>query len=330
MTEARTAGVRVALDAEGERLRLALESQPDVVKVNASEASEILGVPTARRDEAMAAAQKLRELAGGDGHVGIVTRGADGVVVCAPDGALYEGVLYVRGRYPVGSGDAFLAGLVVALDGGDRLGRGVAAGAGGGDRERRAAGRRPARSFARRSARRAGDGPTRLMPDEIRRVGADEGRELRDLRLRALLDAPDAFTVTYDEGSSLPDAYWTDWATELAEGGPSFGLVAEREGRWIGMAVGAPHRDHTGDALLYGMWVDPLARGAGVARGLVEGVVAWARSSGFPVLWLRVALSNDAAVRLYTQCGFTDAGLRLPLREGSDIDTMSMTIDLSA
>jgi fructose-1-phosphate kinase PfkB-like protein len=66
----------------------------------------------------MAAAQKLRELAGGDGHVGIVTRGAEGVVVAAPDGALYEGVLYVRGRYPVGSGDAFLAGLVVALDGG--------------------------------------------------------------------------------------------------------------------------------------------------------------------------------------------------------------------
>ena len=40
------------------------------------------------------------------------TRGADGVVVAAPDGALYEGVLYVRGRYPVGSGDAFLARLV--------------------------------------------------------------------------------------------------------------------------------------------------------------------------------------------------------------------------
>ena len=111
VAEARAAGVRVALDAEGERLRLALEAQPDVVKVNASEASELLGVPTARRDEAMAAAQKLRELAGGDGHVGIVTRGAEGVVVAAPDGALYEGVLYVRGRYPVGSGDAFLAGL---------------------------------------------------------------------------------------------------------------------------------------------------------------------------------------------------------------------------
>jgi len=116
VSEARGAGVRVALDAEGERLRLALEAGPDVVKVNASEASELLGVPTARRGEALAAAQKLRELAGGEGHAGIVTRGADGVVLAAPDGALYEGVLYVRGRFPVGSGDAFLAGLVVGLE----------------------------------------------------------------------------------------------------------------------------------------------------------------------------------------------------------------------
>lgn len=114
--EARAAAVCVALDAEGERLRLALQARPDVVKVNASEAAALLGVPTSRRDEALAAAQKLRELAGGDGHAGIVTRGADGVVLAAPDGALYEGALYVRGRYPVGSGDAFLAGLVVGLE----------------------------------------------------------------------------------------------------------------------------------------------------------------------------------------------------------------------
>jgi fructose-1-phosphate kinase PfkB-like protein len=119
VSEARAAGVRTALDAEGERLRFALEAKPDVVKVNAAEASGLLGVPTARRDEALTAAHKLRELAGGEGHAGIVTRGADGVVLAAPDGDVYEGLLYVRHRYPVGSGDAFLAGLVVALDRGD-------------------------------------------------------------------------------------------------------------------------------------------------------------------------------------------------------------------
>jgi sugar/nucleoside kinase (ribokinase family) len=58
----------------------------------------------------------IRELAGGTAHAGVVTRRADGVVVAAPDGRRFEGTLYVRGPYPVGSGDAFLAGLVASLE----------------------------------------------------------------------------------------------------------------------------------------------------------------------------------------------------------------------
>ena len=118
VVEARTAGLQVAVDCEGDRLRLALEAKPDIVKVNATEARELLDVPTARHGEALTAARKLRDLAGGDGHAAVVTRGAEGVVLAAPDGTLYEGMLYVRGRYPVGSGDAFLAGLVTGLDAG--------------------------------------------------------------------------------------------------------------------------------------------------------------------------------------------------------------------
>ena len=75
------------------------------------------------------------------------------------------------------------------------------------------------------------------------------------------------------------------------------------------------------------MWVDPAARGSGIGRALVEEIVRWARSDGSPVLRLRVTQSNDAAVRLYTRAGFSDEGLRLPLREGSDVTTMSMTMD---
>jgi 1-phosphofructokinase family hexose kinase len=115
---ARGAGMRVALDADGERLRSALPAGPDVVKVNVAEAADLLGVPTARRAHSLSAAERIRQGAGGEGRAGVVTRGAEGVVVAAPDGRLYEGVLYERGRYPVGSGDAFLAGLVVGLDGG--------------------------------------------------------------------------------------------------------------------------------------------------------------------------------------------------------------------
>jgi 1-phosphofructokinase family hexose kinase len=119
IAEARSGGVRVALDADGVRLSRALTAGPDVVKVNVAEVSELLGIPAARRDDSLVAASKIRALAGGDGHAGIVTRGAEGVMLAAPDGSLYEGILYVRGRFPVGSGDAFLAGLVTALDRGD-------------------------------------------------------------------------------------------------------------------------------------------------------------------------------------------------------------------
>jgi 1-phosphofructokinase len=49
VARARTAGLRVAIDAEGEPLRLSLASSPEVVKVNASEAAGLVGSPTATR-----------------------------------------------------------------------------------------------------------------------------------------------------------------------------------------------------------------------------------------------------------------------------------------
>jgi 1-phosphofructokinase family hexose kinase len=119
VAEARAAGMRVALDAEGEPLRLAVEAGPEIVKVNTAEAAGLLGRPAEGREDALAACIQLRELAGGDGRAGVVTRGAEGVCAVAPHGVRYEGVLFERGRYPVGSGDAFLAGLVVALERGD-------------------------------------------------------------------------------------------------------------------------------------------------------------------------------------------------------------------
>jgi sugar/nucleoside kinase (ribokinase family) len=45
-----------------------------------------------------------------------VTRGEDGAVLIDPGGQEWHGTLDSWGPYPVGSGDAFLAGLVVALD----------------------------------------------------------------------------------------------------------------------------------------------------------------------------------------------------------------------
>jgi 1-phosphofructokinase family hexose kinase len=118
---AKDVGVPCALDAGGEPLRTALRAGPDLVKVNAAEARSVLdvergGVGSSGVADAANLAWTLRDSAGGIGHVAVVTLGSDGAVMAASDGSAWAASVPALGPYPVGSGDAFLAGMVVELD----------------------------------------------------------------------------------------------------------------------------------------------------------------------------------------------------------------------
>jgi 1-phosphofructokinase family hexose kinase len=89
-----------------------IEARPDVVKVNAGEAARLTGRPVEGRDAGLVAARVLHEATGG---TAIVTLGPEGAVMLTAEGTELAGRAAGLGRYPVGSGDAFLAGLVVAL-----------------------------------------------------------------------------------------------------------------------------------------------------------------------------------------------------------------------
>jgi 1-phosphofructokinase family hexose kinase len=117
-----------------------IEAGPAVVKLNEREAAAATGLATADAGGALAAARELRRRSGG---AAIVTRGREGAIMVTPAGAAVDGRIDASGEYPVGSGDAFLAGLVVALDRGadwpDALR--AALGAGAANAERPGAGR---------------------------------------------------------------------------------------------------------------------------------------------------------------------------------------------
>ena len=117
---AHAAGVPVALDTRGETLAHSLRERPTVVKVNSSEAAEVLGASVHDPASALAACVRIRELIGGEGHAAGVTLGTDGAVIVDPKGDGYFLTLNVVGAYPVGSGDAFLAGLASGLAQGSR------------------------------------------------------------------------------------------------------------------------------------------------------------------------------------------------------------------
>jgi 1-phosphofructokinase family hexose kinase len=107
LAEATARGIPVALDTHGRALaEIVRAAPPALVKVNRHEAEALLGVGDA--------AALARRLADRGVRIAVVTDGPHGAVA-AIGGELWRATPPSAGRYAVGSGDSFLAGLLVGL-----------------------------------------------------------------------------------------------------------------------------------------------------------------------------------------------------------------------
>ena len=110
---ATAAGARTTVDADGELLARAVAAGPWLAKGNATEAAHATGLASGGEAEALAAAVALQERGAG---IALVSRGIDGMIVVDEAGAAWRaGPSPERGDYPVGSGDAALAGFLAAI-----------------------------------------------------------------------------------------------------------------------------------------------------------------------------------------------------------------------
>jgi GNAT superfamily N-acetyltransferase len=146
-------------------------------------------------------------------------------------------------------------------------------------------------------------GPCARHP-EIRPIRAGEASALRGLRLRALADAPAAFASSADAESRLPDDHWLKLVDDAIAGDRATITVALDGARWVGMAAGHWFERDRGIAQLWGLWVDPAARGTGTASALVGAVRGWAAASGATFLRLGVIEPADTLRRFYERLGF--------------------------
>lgn len=150
------------------------------------------------------------------------------------------------------------------------------------------------------------------MRVEIRRIRASEGPLLMQVRLLSLLDAPYAFAGTYIDSVQRPSEHWSERAATDSAGGNSAIYLAHAPDGVVGMA-GAYQPDGEPDTRnIYGVWVEPALRGQGLARRLVDTVLAWSESVGAQQCQLWVAETNEPAVALYNALGFEDTGQRQP------------------
>ena len=159
----------------------------------------------------------------------------------------------------------------------------------------------------------------------VERLGEDDWVAFREIRLRSLLDSPDAFGSTFGEESSQVEHSWRDWAAGRWRGGDAAVFAVRGADAAVGTATGAEYEAEPGVAHVYAMWVAPDARGTGVGRALLEAVADWARDRGCERLVLQVTETNETARRFYAACGFAETGVREPLREGSEQDVLVLS-----
>jgi 1-phosphofructokinase family hexose kinase len=110
------AGVRVALDSHGPALPQAVDAAPALVKINRYEAAALLHLPTTTALTDMA--EQIRDRTGG---TVVLTDGQHGALALDGSTAVHAEIPAVIGRFPVGSGDSFLGGLLAELDQGAEL-----------------------------------------------------------------------------------------------------------------------------------------------------------------------------------------------------------------
>ncbi|XXF10031.1 GNAT family N-acetyltransferase [Pseudomonas sp. D1-3] len=133
---------------------------------------------------------------------------------------------------------------------------------------------------------------------DIRTTQKDDWKLLKQIRLAALQDTPTAFGVSYQTAVADSDA---QWQVRAAGERTQFWLALD-DGRPVGL-VGAGFRDASRYELI-AMWVEPAARGNGVADELVVAVKARAVALGLEALFLEVAPENTRAVHFYQRHGF--------------------------
>ena len=163
------------------------------------------------------------------------------------------------------------------------------------------------------------------MTPAIHRLAADDWRAARAIRLRALADAPGAFASTLAREEAFDEARWRQRVGENAwfvAGDPAAGPPA-------GVVAGVPEPGDADGRHLVGMWVEPAARGRGVADLLVDAVVTWSRTDGGRRLALWVVDGNARARRCYERLGFTPTGERQPLPTDPSVTESRMLRDLA-
>src|SRR5262245_48682121 len=119
---------------------------------------------------------------------------------------------------------------------------------------------------------------------------------------KPLWDGYNAFYGRKDETALRLEITQATWQRFLDSNEPVFALVAEADGKLVGLAHYLFHRSTTRIELtcyLQDLFTAPSERGHGIGRALIQGVYAQARAAGISRVYWQTHESNAAGRLLY-------------------------------
>lgn len=146
----------------------------------------------------------------------------------------------------------------------------------------------------------------------------------KDVRLRALQEAPYAFGSTYAREVQFDHAEWAR-RVERWNGERGVGFIAMDGATACGIAGSLLDENNPTRAHLVSMWTAPTHRQLGIGRLLVDAVLGWARTRNVHTLLLMVTSNNDPAIRFYERLAFTKTGRTEPYPNDPNIFEYEMS-----
>ena len=146
----------------------------------------------------------------------------------------------------------------------------------------------------------------------------------KDVRLRALQEAPYAFGSTYGREVQFDHAEWAR-RVDRWNGERGVGFLAMDGATACGVAGSLLDENNPTRAQIVSMWTAPTHRQLGIGRLLVNAVLDWARTRNVHALLLMVTSNNDPAIRFYERLGFTKTGRTEPYPNNPSVFEVEMS-----